>query len=749
MLCQKQLRPTWAAVRRWCDGDSHMLDRVAELIAARKIIYVAGDSDAVLFTHDRLLNIFAASRVPALLKDDDTIGDPYFAEIIGRTIASGTLDEASISSIADRNPLSTFVALQLAEDPELRYRLSSILKRWLQTRSGACYTPDGLWWEITRVLVKTDAPTVIEIAEMLPSNWNLFLAALRNGSAVAGVRYCAIVGKGWFLPALGDQHRDAIIEHSVAHHKRELTAELDRFLRIDRLAVADRSAALVLAGFLGIEELRGGIDDCWRNCKESDRPEIIAPALWALARCGGDPKSETWCEVLGEWEQMPPAEELIDSIAYDALGRSPPDWLSNHAVEQIARLLPNYPRIRQSLEHLISRCDCPAAFEFEVRRLGAETRKNKNGSYLGVYMAFSRWDRRNLGQDTISEPSRRHLQGIWSNEAEPLSDRQTALALWLLSTTPGDLSTLRLIKPESPLFDAALVKRMELHDRTTLEFVAERLTKGSSLLHHVPAVWSSSLRTSVLQLFRIQGAKIFYAGRATPFFLSIPLNDAEYLIEELWPFFPDECDLAAASLLIGTSALAALADRLLLLPGKCDRILQHARFVMMTREPYLNSEELLPFWLARCTPYLHLATQETLRGFTMICRSPEAWSWYEKNAVPLLRAESERDLDKRMDLRNLENQWRQTPDQIYGAHRFFEDIEERGHDVRGVLGRIAAEGAAQPTPANIGWLAAAIAVVGKRSDLALLNLEVPSMPSDKIDKLRIDCSFALRRRTLE
>ncbi|MEY2498757.1 MAG: hypothetical protein QOD12_2313 [Verrucomicrobiota bacterium] len=668
MLCQKQLRPTWAAVRRWFSGDAHLLDRLTELIAARKIIYVAADSDAVLFTHDRLLNIFAASRIPALLKDDDTIGEPYFAEIIGRAIVSGLLDEASIRSIAYRNPLSTFVALQFAEDPELQYRLGSIVKQWLQTRSVADCTPDGLWWEITRVLVKTDAPTVIEIAGMLPSNWNLFLAALRNGSATGGVDYCAVVGKGWFLPGLRDQHRDGIIEHAVAHHRRELVAELDGFLSVERLAVADRYAALVLAGFLGLEELRDGVHECCRNSDTRDRVEIIAPTLWALARCRDDAQSDTWREVLDKWELMPPpAEEVIDSIAYDELGHCPATWLPNHVVEQIITLLPSYPRIRQSLEHLISRCDCPAAFNFEVRRLGAEMRKNENSSYLWVYLTFSRWDRRNLGQDTISEPSRWHLYGIWSNKEEPVSDRQAAFALWLLSATAADLPILRLIGSGSALFDAALVKRMELHDRTTLQFVEERLTENSSLLHHLPAVWSSSMRTPVLQLFRNHGAKIFYAGRATPFFLSIPLSDAESLIEEIWPLFPDERDLAAAALLIGTSAVRALADRLLLLPGKCDRILQHVRFVMMTREPYLNNEELLPSWLERCTSYLHLATQETLRGFMMICRSPEAWSWYEENVVPLLRAESERDVDKRMDLGNLENQWRQMPDPIYGA----------------------------------------------------------------------------------
>lgn len=133
---------------------------------------------------------------------------------------------------------------------------------------------------------------------------------------------------------------------------------------------------------------------------------------------------------------------------------------------------------------------------------------------------------------------------------------------------------------------------------------------------------------------------------------------------------------------------------------------------MMGSWPYLNREELLPIWMDRCTPYLCRASQETLRSFIMVCRTPATWKWHERHIRPLLLPESRTDLDDRMQLTRLEARYRRASNQEFGACRFFEEVEERGLDKEEMLRRIASEARAKPSDENVAWLAACIGTAG-------------------------------------
>jgi hypothetical protein len=550
MLRRKIIRPTWSDTHDWFAQDTALHDRLRELATVRKIIHIDATSEVVLFTHDRFLTLMCASRVPALLQDTDVIGDPYFAEIVGRALATAAFDDAEIANVVNTSPLAGFFALQVCRDELLQGRIASVLKNWAKAHCDDEDVPDGLWWQITLALVKTDAHQVIDLTKIIPPNWNLPLAALRNGSALGGVDYCLNSGAGWFLPGVRDQYRDAIVQHAVKYHADKLGGELSAFLLRVNLNVEERRAGLVLAGFMGLRSLQLGITKCWRQCPAAERPKIIAETFWALGRCTQEPPSDLLAEVLGEWERMPsPGKDLLDNIAVDALAHCPPTWLSDDFARSLITTLPSYPRLRPSLEHVICASDTPAAFEFQVARMAEGMRKSKSNSFLFISLSLSRWAQ-SMTHETISPDSRLLLKTLWSDLSAREENRESAFALWLLSATPADLDTLRSFSPGDALFPRALRKRMQLQDRTILPLVAERVSNDWPLLSDIPAIWSESLYQAVLQTFEKHGEKIFYGGRGSAFLLAIPPSDAGRLIEALWSRFKDQKDLVTAALLV-------------------------------------------------------------------------------------------------------------------------------------------------------------------------------------------------------
>jgi hypothetical protein len=748
MLRRKIIRPTWSYIINWFAQNTAVHDRLRELVTVRKIIHIDPTSEVVLFTHDRFLTLMCASRVSALLQDTDVIGDPYFAEIVGRALATSAFDDAEIANLVDTSPLAGFFALQVCRDEFLQRRIATVLETWAEAHCDDEDVPDGLWWQITLVLVKTDAHQVVDLTKIIPTNRNLPLAALRNGSALGGVDCCLNSGEGWFLPAVRDQYRDSIVQHAVKHHADKLGGELSTFLLRANLNIKERRSGLVLAGFMRLRRLELGITGCWRQCPATERPKIIAETLWALGGCTEKPPSDLLAEVLGEWERMPsPGTDLLDDIAVDALAHCPPTWLSDDFARCLITTLPSYPRLRPSLEHVICASDTPAAFEFQVARMADGMRESKSTSFLFISLSLSRWAE-SMAHETISPDSRLLLKTLWSDLSVREENRESAFALWLLSATPADLDTLRSFSPGDALFPRALRKRMQLQDRTTLPLVAERVSNDWSLLSDIPAIWSESLYQAILQTFEKHGDAIFYGGRGSAFLLAIPPSDADRLIEALWSRFQHQKDLVTAALLVPTSTSTALATQLLGAAKNIDQLLEHTRFVMMTSHPYVNRDELIPYWLRQCTPHLCRASQETLRGFSMLCRSPQTWRWHDTYVKPFLRPESRREVDERMELTNLEEHYRQSPSLIYGAHDFFAQIDERGYDRRQTLERIAAEAASASTLENVAWLAACIAVAGDRRDLAALDRYATSMSAGVFRKLRTACSFTVRRRTL-
>lgn len=752
MLRAKNLRPQWSCVRAWI-GDPETLARLTELFAEHVVIYCDGASEIVLFNHDRFLDTMCAEAIPALLDQTDVCADPYFAEIIGRAIAEDRLTEAGINRILCINPLAAFCGLMFATNQAVKQKLTSFLIRWAQEKGRDKDLPARLLFEISLILLKTDSPSVAEFPGRLSGVWGLNLAALRNGSANDGLNYCRSYEGHHFLPAVHDARRDAIIDHARSNHAVRLVADLSRDLEQPGLPVEFRNASLVLAGFLGFEELAHGIEQCWHNCPSNEQPEIVASAVWAIVRCAKRRFEELLPRVFEVWQRIP--DEGADNryhprsdIAFYALSHCPPTWIPELVAQWLIKVLPSYPDLKSSLDYLLTQIDVPSAFDYQVRCLA--TRKRETGGSSAFYfMLRGRWDTERRYGYSISEPSRVRLRTIWSNELELPEERECAFRFWLLHAVVSELAILRSIKPENPLYEPALRRRMQLYDRTTLPELFGAFRNDFSLLQDLPPVWSRELHETTIAVFQAARESLHHREDGiAAFLLSLPRTDAGNLLIALWPECGANRGFQVAALLMDNDKANELVKPALSNQQTGDSILRLANFVIGATWPYLDREEMLPVWLERCVPYLQYASQQTLKRFGHLCNSPVTWKWYENHVRLLRKPESFDDLDRRMDLENMEANYRNNRDLDYGAHCFFEEVERRGLEKKGVLKRIANETLATPTIDNAKWLAASIGVAGDRQDVSLFQQEYKGVPIDLTTKLKTDCLFAVMRRSL-
>jgi hypothetical protein len=123
------MRPNWNDVAAW-NTSVEIRTRLTELIGERKVIYVDGGSERLLFTHDRFLESLCAECVPGVICDAEVRSEPFYAEIIGRSIADNLIHEDAVPQIVEENPLAVFCALSLARDSALQRKLVDVLRQW-------------------------------------------------------------------------------------------------------------------------------------------------------------------------------------------------------------------------------------------------------------------------------------------------------------------------------------------------------------------------------------------------------------------------------------------------------------------------------------------------------------------------------------------------------------------------------------------------------------------------------------------
>jgi hypothetical protein len=752
MLRSKNFRPTWSDVRNWTD-DADTRQRLTEMLAAHAVIDIGSPSEVVLFSHDRFLDALCSEAIPAIIDDSAVRSDPYFAEIIGRAIAEGRLSDAVVGHVLDDNPLAVFCALMLAPRDTAQHKLGPLLRRWAQTHRHDDHLPRRLWWEIGLTLLKTDSPVVVDMVSWLPESRVLETAGLLNGSANSGINYCRKGEFRIFLPGVRDRHREAIMEHARSRHGTRLAADLNRDLQQRHLPIEIRRACLLLAGFLGMDELTSGIECCWRNCPPDEQPNIIAAAVWAVARCATARFPDLLHQIFAVWQTMPEGEKDAtyhprSHIAVYQLGHCSPQWMPEPVAAWLAATIESYPGLKLSLEYILSQVDTPSAFTFQVRKLAALNRKRGADAWFSLALLCP-WSTSRTHGNRISESSRHRLRTIWLSPEEAVEDRECAFRFWLFSATSSDIPDLRCIKPGEALYELALQRRMELRDRTAATELNADVLQKWWLLSHIPPIWSSGLRASVLEVFRKRHEEFrLYEEQIAALLLSLPEKDAEELLVELWPEWGDEVGFQVTALLIGTPNTKELVAKALDQPQTCDAVLDMAESIMTISWPYMNREEALPIWLDRYAPYLPRASQETLRQLIHLCQSPHTWRWYERYVRPLLEAESCTDFHRRMELPSLEANCRQDRDQYYGAYRFFEFVEQRGLDKKSVLERIADDARRSPSPESLKWLSACIENGGGRADLSLLQGDFPGVPAELLAELRADCAFSVMRRSL-
>jgi hypothetical protein len=123
MLKRRKLTPSWSDLVSWFGASDAITAMLRHLTRQGDIIRIAsgGAADRLAFRHDRVRDALITQALAAHIADDtaddDLLGDPYFAEMLGTILVDTSAPDALVATIENVNPLALFYALARAPLP--------------------------------------------------------------------------------------------------------------------------------------------------------------------------------------------------------------------------------------------------------------------------------------------------------------------------------------------------------------------------------------------------------------------------------------------------------------------------------------------------------------------------------------------------------------------------------------------------------------------------------------------------------
>jgi hypothetical protein len=377
MLIHRNLNPLFTDISTWFSENRQGLDALRELARDGKICFLSGDSytEFFRFRHDRLAEVPLSDAMAALLKNkqeySEIIADPYFANIVGYTLARFPQEQETLEWLMQESPPALAEALRLIGEPRKPHHIAikELLKTWFEQNHANPDTQTFIW-SVKQSLMHTDSSAVLEITQPLAYKNDRLVnyARLRNGDAIGGVS-CCVWGSGYAF-FFNDPTRDSAIEVALHRHGETFIHGLNQFLK--RIDIDDRlrKAALSFAGFVKSPDLYNGIQSC---CQNSNISEILAESLWAVLRCYTIKAESLLEQLLGIWVDLSSETNNHGTSQQNAFSnefRGSLAWgIPQEAILALTRANTRYPQLSWLLLQILSRVDHPDALDFCVHEI--------------------------------------------------------------------------------------------------------------------------------------------------------------------------------------------------------------------------------------------------------------------------------------------------------------------------------------------------------------------------------------------
>lgn len=427
--------------------------------------------------------------------------DPGLAEAWALAAAFlPTLDSQvdALRLLAKHQPLTLAEALRLGLFPResmprrvIAEGLRQVLAGFDERAREYVSSPQRL---ILAELAETNDALVLEVTEGLPRAWNIWAARLRNGDIDAGLEWL-----NWELTHVDfpPSGRFPFLEETIEafaifydHRRGYVAKELAQ--ATEQLELS--AAAMTLAGYLTWPELARPVWRLWEALSDTEKPEALVPAVWALSRCG-DESVQGELEATLLWARELSDEERVEGKTHHAperyWGFMAPLCLARRwpitpaAAETWAKVARDNPDLRETMCYVLRGIDHPATIEVYVRWSAEKggTLWDRSFEPIDPLAESERAKSERASRIPMRAATRDHLWEMMQNESDQTT-RKIAFRFWKRSATIADLERLRSIPPTDPLFDEALKVRLKLRDRTAARLLVERM-------HSAPGQWCS------------------------------------------------------------------------------------------------------------------------------------------------------------------------------------------------------------------------------------------------------------------
>jgi hypothetical protein len=432
--------------------------------------------------------------------------------------------------------------------------------------------------------------------------------------------------------------------------------------------------------------------------------------------------------------------------------------------DEIARYFVHAYEQRESLQFAIAYSlewvNVPDAVELVVRqaaKISAELEGTDKVSPWQLTLS-SNWGRSGFSDRGFSDRCISRLKDLWDDPASDDFVRKWAFRFWLTSCDSKSIATLSGIEPASTNYRAALWKRAELSDLTSVQEILPLLESDLHWFLVAHNIWCEALVTATNQSINdhSSGMRTDKAGENTnasyllsKLIMRIPADDAESLIVQNWDSIMYSSRFVQSALYTGTDKCLELVQEAV---ANCSHNESLFKGLASHYGLYaIGSRPLTRKQLEDMVPYIEYFDQPSLSELTGYCMRNGIQEWSRENLMPYLNEESR----KRYYPNDSELQ-SELDDYLLRAggsgqlwiDRWLEGFTERNDPPNRAMVLAETWLSKHLSVRALALVGEIIAISGSREDLAILFKYDIEGPQELIENTRENVSYAVHRRTI-
>lgn len=521
----------------------------------------------IIFRHDRARDyLFSLALCDEFQKDkidENIITEPYYSKIIGYALAHSTVNNETLGIIKQKNPLAIIETINYIKNINETY-LEQVIWDTIEKYYVEISNISSLYNAINYAIINIENNDfVIKMRNKYSrqlSGWAYYgwlLLDFKYGNLYSGAIYCdkfkSIECNYQFFNDLVN-HVKLKYSNNIKDKIIELLSDIDSVYK---------KGILVLVGCFNIydEDICKLINELWH--KETNKKEYLRFYTWAILNSFDLQNYKILNDILLEYLNVSAKKDKYGSSelgSYIDIYRMAYSYnthfLSDNALRALISFVGNSTIFKNLLAWGLHCVDNIIAIEYCIKYL-VELNKNHPRNIFNLTIT-DHWDKR-LNRGNLSSKTRAWLYGEWNSDKQ-IEYRQIAFRYWCISADENDLKDLRQILESSPFYKKALIRRMELSDKTVINEYIKHIIDKSEYYHFYKEVniWNGDLNNALDSYIKKRKEKV--SSDVIFVLMMIDKKEAEDLIIKNKKILQDNLYIALAALHIGTKSMLDFAN---------------------------------------------------------------------------------------------------------------------------------------------------------------------------------------------